>query len=344
MLEHREADRVPVLDAPWGATLERWHREGLPTDVDVVEYFGLDRADGLGIDTSPRYAQLIVEETDTYRITTTAWGATVKNWTHMGGVPEDLGFAVTTPEAWRETKARITPTRDRIDWDKLERDYRRWQETGTWTSLGFCFGFQVALSCMVGTERLLIAMAEDPEWVADIFSHLLEVNIALAEMVLAEGYRFDDICWCDDMGFKGKPFFSLAMYRELLKPVHARAIAWAHDRGMKARLHSCGDIRTLVPDLIEIGIDMLNPLEVKAGMDPIALKAQYGDRLGFHGGLNAALYDHPEELWEEMRRVIPIMKRGGGYWISSDHSVPETVSLETFREFVRLAKELGSYA
>lgn len=74
-----------------------------------------------------------------------------------------------------------------------------------------------------------------------------------------------------------------------------------------------------------------------------ALKRQYGSRLAFHGGLNAVLYDHPEQLWAEMRRVIPIMKEDGGYLISSDHSVPQSVSLKEFGEFVRLAKELGAY-
>jgi uroporphyrinogen decarboxylase len=99
----------------------------------------------------------------------------------------------------------------------------------------------------------------------------------------------------------------------------------------------------LVPEFIDAGVDMLNPLEVKAGMDPLALKAEYGDVLGFHGGLNAVLYETPELMWDEMRRVIPAMKAGGGYVIASDHSVPDNVTLEEFREFVRLAKELGRY-
>jgi uroporphyrinogen decarboxylase len=88
---------------------------------------------------------------------------------------------------------------------------------------------------------------------------------------------------------------------------------------------------------------MLNPIEVKAGMEPTELKKQYGDRLGFHGGLNAVLFYDMEAMFAEMERVIPVMKQGGGYIISSDHSVPDSVSLEQFREFVRKAKELGRY-
>jgi uroporphyrinogen decarboxylase len=186
-------------------------------------------------------------------------------------------------------------------------------------------------------------MATQPEWLVDMFNHCLDVNLALLDMIWEAGYEFDEIMWCDDMGYKQRQFFSLEMYRELLKPVHKRAADWAHSKGVKVHLHSCGDIRPFVPDLIEIGVEMLNPIEVKAGMDPIVLKATYGDRLAFHGGLNAVLYTDPEALWDEMRRVIPVMKEGGGYLMSSDHSVPDSVSLQDFQAFVNLAKELGAY-
>lgn len=188
-----------------------------------------------------------------------------------------------------------------------------------------------------------MAMATDPEWLRDMFTHQLELDLALYDMIWDAGYHFDEIRWPDDMGYKGTQFFSLDMYRDILKPVHRRAAEWAHARGVKVKLHSCGNINPFIPELIEIGIDMLNPIEVKAGMDPLALKERYGDQMAFHGGLNAALFDHPELLWEHMEQVIPVMKVDGGYVIGSDHSVPESVSLEQFRHFVELAKRLGSY-
>jgi len=343
MYEHREADRVPVTDSPWGATIQRWHREGMPRDTSYTDFFGLDKIVGISVDNSPRYPVEVLEETADYRITTTSWGATLKNWKHTGGVPEFLDFTVKDPDAWAEAKARMQPTRDRINWETLKRNYKRWREEGVWIVGHFWFGFDVAHSWTVGTERLLMAMVTQPEWVTDMFNHFLDVDIALFDMIWDAGYHFDEINWPDDMGYKHNQFFSLNMYRELLKPVHKRAADWAHQKGVKVRLHSCGDVNPFIPDLIEIGIDMLNPLEVKAGMDPVALKDQYGDRLGFHGGINAVLYDHPERLWEEMKKVIPVMKENGGYILSSDHSVPQTVSLEDFKRFVDLGKELGSY-
>ena len=98
-----------------------------------------------------------------------------------------------------------------------------------------------------------------------------------------------------------------------------------------------------VPDLVGMGLDMLNPLEVKAGMDPEKLKKEFGDKLTFMGGLNAMYYKEPQRMWDEMHRLIPMMKKNGGYIVATDHSIPDSVSLTQFQEFMRLAKELGRY-
>jgi uroporphyrinogen decarboxylase len=295
------------------------------------------------VDNSPRYPQRVLEETSEYVIRTTQWGTTLRNWTHAGGVPEFLHHTIVDPESWLAAKERMTPNMDRIPWDWLKANYGRWREEGYWIRAFLWFGFDVTHSWVVGTERTLVALIEQPEWAVDMFNHFLDVNLALLDAVWDAGYHFDEATWCDDMGYKGTQFFSLRTYRELLKPVHKRAIDWAHAKGIKTRLHSCGNINRFVPELIEIGLDMLNPLEVKAGMNPVPLKQQYGDKLAFNGGLNAVLYTEPERLWAEMQQVIPAMKKDGGYIISSDHSVPDSVSLETFRCFVDLAKRLGSY-
>ncbi|MDQ1256735.1 MAG: uroporphyrinogen decarboxylase, partial [Candidatus Hydrogenedentes bacterium] len=144
-------------------------------------------------------------------------------------------------------------------------------------------------------------------------------------------------------GFKHNQFFSIETYRELLKPVQKRAADWAHAKGAKAHLHSCGDVNPFVPEFIEIGIDALNPLEVKAGMDPLALKRRYGKDLVLHGGINAVLWDDVDAITTEMEKVVPTLKENGGYIFSSDHSVPSSVSLENFRHITSLAKRLGSY-
>jgi len=343
MYEHREADRVPIFDEPWAATIERWEREGLPRGMPYTEFFGLDQITNIWADTSPRYPVRVIEETPEQKTQTTAWGATMRNWKHAGGTPEFLDFTIKDPDSWRAAKARMTPTRDRINWENLEKNYAVWRRRGDWIQACFWFGFDVTHSWIMGTERVLMAMAEDPEWIQEVLNHELDMCIALYDQVWAAGYTFDGIKWWDDMGFKHNQFFSLSMYRELVKPVHRRAIEWAHAKGIKALLHSCGDIRPFVPELVEIGLDGLNPLEIKAGMDPLDVKRRFGDRLLLYGGLNAVLWDDFDAFAAEARRLVPTLKQGGGYIFSSDHSVPTSVSLETFRRTVELAKELGRY-
>lgn len=346
MYDHKEADHVPITDSPWGSTIERWKKEGMPGNVSYVDYFGLEKIAGVGtwqVDNSPRFPVKILEETEEYITETSRWGGTQRTWKNKGGVPEFLDFTVKDPDSWMKVKEMMKPSKDRIKWSYLEKNYKTWRKEGYWLQAGLWFGFDITHSWVVGTERVLIAMVERPEWIVDMFNHFLDVHLALYDMVWNAGYTFDEISWPDDMGYKLNQFFSLDMYRRLLKPVHKRAVDWAHEKGMKAHLHSCGDIRPLIPELIDIGIDMLNPLEVKAGMDPIELKKKYGDKLAFHGGLNAVLFDDMGKMHEEMKKIIPVMKQNGGYMISSDHSVPESVSLEAFRIFVEMGKEFGKY-
>ncbi|NLG29172.1 MAG: hypothetical protein GX557_14775 [Chloroflexi bacterium] len=315
----------------------------MPADVSYVDYFDLDKLAGIGVDTSPRYEARTLSETDEYTVYTSNWGVTMRQWKHAASTPEFLNFTVVYPDSWRLAKARIQPTRDRIDWKRLATQYKTWRTEGRWIEAGLTFGFDVTHAWMVGTERVLMALIDDPEWLADMFNHQLETNLALLDMVWEAGYHFDAITLCDDMGYKQNQFFSLRMYRELEKPFHKRAIEWAHAKGIVAELHSCGDIHPFVPELVEIGLDGLNPLEVKAGMDPVALKQQYGKHLVLHGGINAVLWDQPDAIKAEMETVVPVLKQGGGYVFSSDHSVPSSVSLQDFAQIISLAKRLGSY-
>jgi uroporphyrinogen decarboxylase len=343
MFAHREADRVPIIDGPWGSTVERWRREGMPEEVSYVDFFGLDHVAGIGADNSPRYPEKTLEETDEYVVRTSKWGATLKNWKHATSTPEFVDFTIKDRASWAAAKARMTPARDRVDWARLKKNYADWRKKGYWVEAGLWFGFDVTHAWAVGTERLLAAMAEDPEWCVEMFNHYLDVQLALFDQVWQEGYRFDSVRWPDDMGYKGHQFFSVRMYRDLLKPVHKRAVDWAHAKGVYAHLHSCGDVNPLVPELLDIGLDALNPLEVKAGMDPVALKRKCGDRLLLHGGINAVLWDNTEAISAEIRRVLPVVKERGGYIFSSDHSIPSSVSLKDFRRIVALAKKEGAY-
>jgi uroporphyrinogen decarboxylase len=343
MFAHEEADRVPIIDQPWEGTLARWKLEGMPVDTDWRDFFAVDKTEMISVDNSPRYEKKIIQETGEFRIATSEWGVTLKNFKIPDSTPEFLDYKVNTPERWEEAKARMVPSRDRINWDYLKANYPHWKAEGRWIEGLFWFGFDVLHSWMAGTETILIAMMEEPEWILDMFNTFLDTSIALFDMVWDEGYHFDSIFWYDDMGYKNSTFFSNDLYRELLQPVHKRAIDWAHNRGIKAHLHSCGDVMTRVPQLVEIGLDALNPIEIKAGMDLSVLKREYGEQLVFHGGADALLLDKPGKILPYIEAVLPVVKEKGGYIFSSDHSIPNTVSLETYKTIVAAVKKYGAY-
>ena len=343
VFDHKEPDRIPMRDGPWGPTIARWHKEGLPKNVGFGQFFGFENVAGIGVDNGPRYPSRVVEQTDDYVISTTAWGATMKNWKHTASVPEFIDFTIKDRKSWEDAKARMTPTKDRVNWEHLKNNYPKWREQGAWITAGAWFGYDIFASWTVGTERMLMAMYTDPDWCADMFNHSLSVDLALLDMVWDAGYKFDCLSYPHDLGYRNGLFFDLDTYRAVLKPAHKRSCDWAHERGIKVMLHSCGNIMELIPDLIDAGFDGLNPLETKAGMDVIALKEKYGSQLVLEGGIDVRKMPLSDQIEEEIRTKVTAAKVGGGYIYHSDHSVPDSVSFADYCRVVALVKYYGRY-
>ena len=105
MFAHQEADRVPIIDSPWEATIERWQHEGMPSSMSYVDFFGLDKFASLQLtDNSPRYPQQVIEETETSITSTSAWGVTMRQWKHAASTPEFLDFTIINGDAWLKAK------------------------------------------------------------------------------------------------------------------------------------------------------------------------------------------------------------------------------------------------
>lgn len=181
----------------------------------------------------------------------------------------------------------MTPTPDRVNWVQLDKNYRHWREDGAWITVAPLYGYDVVNARTCGTEIILLAMADDPDWVKDMCDHGCDLALALLDMIWDKGYAFDELMWYDDMAYRNGMMFSKAMWREIVMPYQKRTIDWAHSHGIKVHLHCCGRITELVPDLIALGLDALNPLEVKAGMDPANTKKTHGRDLVLRGGIGS---------------------------------------------------------
>lgn len=342
-LNHKEADRIPLMDGPWFTTVERWRKEGLPADVDPYDLFQFEMA-GFCCDTSLRLPTEIIEDTDEYHIVKNANGVTMKNWKHATSTPQLLGFTLTTPEIWHELKPLTAYDPKRIDWDGIRKGYDKARAGGKFVYCAFVMGYD-QLSSIVGPETLLPAMLTEPEWVEDMFRTFMDLNIACAEEMIARGFEFDGAFLYDDLGYRNGTFFSSAIYREMLFPEHKRICDFCHAQGWKVILHTCGNVYLHIPALIEAGFNCLQPIEVKAGMDLIRLKKEYGDALSFMGGIDVRAMADPDPavIEEEIRSKITFAKRGGGYIYHSDHSVPDNVSFAQYKRVIELVHTYGKY-
>ncbi len=202
-----------------------------------------------------------------------------------------------------------------------------------------------AIHPLIGHVNFLTNMIDDPEWIEDMVDTYSNLILNLQEILFEKEGMPDGIWYYEDMGYKGSPFMSPKMYKELILPGHEKTFAHAHARKLPVIVHSCGFVEPLLPDLVHAGIDMLQVIEIKAGMDLHRIYKNYGERIGLMGGIDVrTLYTNDFEIIDrELESKIPFVKEGFGYVLHSDHSIPCTVQFETYKHFIEKGLELGKY-
>jgi len=342
-LNHEIPDRVPIQDSPWGATVKRWQKEGLPEDISPAEYFGYE-FEVFGADISPRFPVKVIEQNEEYIIATTPMGGKRKNHRDYSTTPEIIDWPIKTKDDWKEIKARLKPDFTRVDWASGLARNKTVYEEGKFICFGCACGYDLLQSYMK-SEQLLMAMVEDPDWVKDMVMTHAELIIFMAELMMDNGFKFDAAFLYNDMGYRNGLLFSPDAYNKTHYQADKLLYSYFHSKGMKTILHSCGGVKELIPILIEVGLDCLQPLEVKAGMDLIELKEKYGDKLCFMGGIDVRLMADPDptKIEEEIKKKFEVAKRNGGYIYHSDHSIPKNVSFKQYCHVMELVKKYGVY-
>ncbi len=224
-------------------------------------------------------------------------------------------------------------------------------EEGRATYVGsVCAGLTEMLFRLRGFEDGYMDLAADPALARALMERVLEVKIAWWGAVLPElGDAVDVVGEADDLGGQATPLFSPRTYRELVKPLHAELFAFIRAR-TRARIlfHSCGAIRELLPDLVEIGVDVLNPVQVSAaGMETAALKRDFGRDLVFWGGgvdtQRVLGSGSPAEVRAEVARRIADLAPGGGFVFASVHNVQANVPPENLAAMWEAVATHGTY-
>jgi len=203
---------------------------------------------------------------------------------------------------------------------------------------------------MRGVEQWLLDLAGDPDFALALLRKITDLMKASVIRLLEEaGDYIDVVVTGDDLGSQTATLISPRMYRRMIKPFHAEIYQEIKKR-TKAKVfyHSDGNIYPLLGDLVEIGIDLLNPVQVNAGDmgDTARLKREFGDRLSFCGAIDTGWvlpHGTPADVRAEVRRRIKDLGPGGGYILASVHCIQPDVPMENIIAMLDEAKAAGKY-
>jgi len=203
---------------------------------------------------------------------------------------------------------------------------------------------------MRGLENLFIDMMTQPQVLEAIIDRTLGFWLDWFRLFLDEAADVVDVIMIgDDLAGQNGPLFAPRLYRQIIKPRQKRLVRYIRSR-TKAKIwyHTCGSVMEYLPDLLDNGIDILNPVQISAkGMDPARLKAEFGDRLVFWGGGIDAQHvlprASPQEVREHVRRNIEAFKPGGGYVFNNVHNIQGDVPPENVLAMFDAAYEFGKY-
>ncbi|MEK6572633.1 MAG: uroporphyrinogen decarboxylase family protein, partial [Bacteroidota bacterium] len=201
-----------------------------------------------------------------------------------------------------------------------------------------------------GWGNFMMDLVGNRSFAEDLMDELVEMHLTnLKGFLQAVGDYIQIIQVGDDMGTQEASQISLEMYRELVKPRHRRIYQYVKEHSrLYVFLHSCGSIYDLIPDLIEIGVDILNPIQTSAGgMDPARLKREFGSKVTFWGGGCDTQYmlprATPEEIDKHVRERIGIFAPGGGFVFTQVHNIQADIPPENILAMFNAVKSYRNY-
>jgi uroporphyrinogen decarboxylase len=250
---------------------------------------------------------------------------------------------VTTPEEVMEHSCWMDP--DWFDYESLgpqcamAKDYA--VLTGSFSIWNFSFFTR-------GMEKILLDLALLPEVADAIIECHTRFAMQYYERTLEAGNGAIDIVRTyDDYGTQLGLMMRPATWRKLIKPRLVALVDLVHGYGAKFMLHSCGSVIDILPDIIDAGVDILDPVQTKAsGMEPETLKERFGSQICFHGGLDTQDVlprGSPEDVEEEVKHLLRVFAPGGGYLFNSSQALLLDTPLENVQAMYKAARQWGCY-
>lgn len=359
-LDFSPPDRLPVSDALWDGLQQDWVQEGMPAGVSAADHFGWD-LESLFIDASARFDMVVIARGDGRLTFEDRAGYTVAKADGKSGTLDFQQHKTRTRDDWEQvTKPRLIlddPSGTaRIDsasyfchfepyptWAQAKTKFDAIHARGRFVNFA-AYGPWEATWRHRAMDELLVDVLDDPDWCADMFATYTDLLLAVLQRCLDRGMKPDGLFLVEDMGFKTSLLISPKTWDALLRPCYERIGTLLRRHGIRFLLHTDGRMWDLLPRLIEVGVEALNPFECAAGMDLAELRRRYPRALTCYGNLSvASLLGDRAALDAELQRKIPHAVVGG-FILHSDHSIPFGVRYEQYRWALQRAQEVFAAA
>lgn len=266
-----------------------------------------------------------------------------------GGFFNQVGYPL-DGNSWKKLKSYSFPDLEPERFDHLGKEAKRLHEMGYGLGIDGPWGVYEISSSLVGVSDYLVALISEPELVRNVAEKVLErYLIPFYELLLEDTAPYVQVVGIsDDLGSQTGLIFSPKMYREFFKPLHRQLITHLHSiSDAKVYMHSDGSIYPVIPDLIEIGVEGLNPVQYDAREMQLAkLKQEFGEDLGFFGGAveNKVLsFGSPDEVRRVAKENTGILKPGGGFIFAPIHNIPQETPPENIVALYQAGQESGTY-
>ncbi|MHB1416601.1 MAG: uroporphyrinogen decarboxylase family protein [Chloroflexota bacterium] len=210
-------------------------------------------------------------------------------------------------------------------------------------------GFVHVAQYLRGFQEWFTDLLLDPKLAVALMDAICEVNMAIVAKALPMVRDYVDLVFTgDDIGHQNSPLVAPELYRKLIKPGHKRYFDLVHSlTDAKVLYHTCGDVYPLIPDLIDMGIDAITPVQVTAkDMDPAKLKREYGDKMAFWGAVDSHRvlpFGTVEDVKREVELRIQQAAHGGGYIVDAVHNIQPDVPPENIIAMYDHTREYGRY-
>jgi uroporphyrinogen decarboxylase len=376
LLRGKKAERMGLMDSPWGDAMARWVEQGYPVHMvykevgqqywkredgrweDVLvageyeepvstwEHFDYDMV-GVGpwFDIMPiRDYDELVSETEEWDIRRNGAGAALKYWKHKSGTPEHMNFKMSSRAVWeRDYRPHLLEwDPERVDLKETRKNFIAPKQANKWTHFGHMFIWECMRQSM-GDITMYESLLLDPGWIHDYNRVYTDFYKRYFKYII-ENVGLPDGMWIyEDMGYKNGLFASTKVLGELIFPYYKELVDFFHGYNLPVVLHSCGSTAEAIPLIIEAGFDALNPMERKAkGNDPFVFAEKYGDKLAFVGGLDTRVFETNDK--DTIRREVTLymqgMKaRGARLVFASDHSISTNTRYESYCYGVEVYRE-----